>query len=90
MASKRLKYFKQTDGTYKTDNIKNIDNYPLVAGHSADGKSGYIKSVGDETINIELTATSLHKIKIKIKKALIRLGCRFDTEERIKRLETRQ
>ena len=81
--NKRIRYIKNTDGNSITVNyIKNTDGHEFRAGFIASGKAGFIKSVGDDTTHIPFTATSPHKIKIKIKRALIKLGCQFETEVR--------
>ncbi len=83
----RLKYIKDVNGNFLTQGIvKTIDRMELRAGFiGGDPKSpttGFIKSVGNDTINIQLQATSHWKIKIKLKRALIKLGCQFNTEKR--------
>lgn len=81
--NKRLRYIKDTAGNSITQNhVKNINGHEFRAGFVAGGKAGFIKSVGDDTTHIQLTATSPHKIKIKIKKALMKLGCVFEKETR--------
>jgi hypothetical protein len=84
---KRIRYQKTGDTGYICiGTIKNVDSHEFIAGYSADGKIGFIKSVGDDTTKITLQATSPHKVKIKIKKALIKLGCQFDSEKRKPRI----
>lgn len=85
--TQRLKYIKDTNGNFLTQGIvKTIDKIELRAGFiGGDPKSptvGFIKSVGDGIINIEIKASSHWKIKIKLKKALIKLGVQFDSEKR--------
>lgn len=85
--NKRIRYVKDQLGNCITANyIKNDGGAEFRAGFIADGKAGFIKSVGDDTTNIQLSATSPHKIKIKIKRALLRLGCKFEKEQRKPRL----
>jgi len=83
---KRIRYQKSGDNYLCIGNVKNIDGHEFIAGFSGgDPKAtttGFIKSLGDDTTKILLEATSHHKIKIKIKKALIKLGCQFDREKR--------
>ncbi len=86
--NKRLRYIKDTSGNCITQNhIKNVNGHEFRAGYVSGGKVGFIKSVGDDTTNIQLTATSPHKIKIKIKKALSKLGCQFEKEVRQPRIK---
>lgn len=85
--NKRLRYIKDVNGNCITSNyVKNDGGAEFRAGFIADGKAGFIKSVGDDTTDIKLTATSAHKIKIKIKRALVRLGCVFEKETRKPRI----
>jgi len=86
--NKRIRYTKDTSGNNITQNyIKNDSGHEYRAGFIASGKAGFIKSVGTDTVHIQLTATSPHKIKIKIKKSLITLGCRFESEVRIAKIK---
>lgn len=45
---------------------------------------GFVKSVDSDAVHLTLEATSHWKIKIKIKKALQKLGCSFEKEVRVK------
>ena len=83
----RLKYIKDANGNFLTQSIvKTIDKIELragfVGGDPKNPTTGFIKSVGDDIVNIQIVASSHWKIKIKIKKALIKLGCQFNTEKR--------
>jgi hypothetical protein len=85
---KRIKYIKDTKGNFITkDIIKTKDKTELRAGFiGGDAKIptvGFIKSVGDDIVNIQVNATSAHKIKIIIKEVLIKLGCVFSNERRV-------
>ena len=84
---KRIKYIKGLDGNFISQEIiKTVDRIELRAGYvGGDPKTptvGFIKSVGSDTINIQIPASSHWKIKIKLKKALQKLGCIFSTEKR--------
>lgn len=86
--NKRIRYIKNEQGNCITQNhIKNVAGSEYRAGYIAGGLAGFIKSVGDDTTHIQLTATSPHKIKIKIKRALVKLGCQFETEKRQPRIK---
>lgn len=81
----RIRYVKDNKGNFKSlRNIKDDHGIEFTCGFSADGKSGYVKSVKG-IINIQLSAPSLHEVKKKIKKALKELGCNFEKEVRQKR-----
>ncbi len=84
MSIKRLKYIETGDGSFISKQIvKTIDKIELLVGYTPGTPTkGFVKSL-DKIINIELEATSPHKIKIKIKNALIKLGVRFDSETRV-------
>lgn len=85
--NKRIRYVKDSEGNAITANyIKNDGGAEFRAGFIADGKAGFVKSVGNDSTNISLTATSPHKIKIKIKRTLSKLGCQFEKEQRKPRL----
>ena len=85
----RLRYRKVGDNYVSIGNVKNVNGHEFVVGFSGgDPKTpctGFIKSAHDDTVKIPLEATSHHKIKIKIKKALSKLGCAFNVEARKKR-----
>jgi intein-encoded DNA endonuclease-like protein len=81
--NKRIRYVKDSNGNTITQNyIKNVNGSQYRAGFIAGGKAGFVKSVDDDTTHIQLTSTSPHKMKIKIKKTLEKLGCQFDKEIR--------
>jgi hypothetical protein len=85
--NKRIRYTKDSNGNVITQNyITNINGVVYRAGYISTGKAGFVKSVDDDTTHIQLTATSPHKIKIKIKKTLEKLGCQFEKELRKPRL----
>lgn len=84
---RRIRYKKDSTGNFiSVDVIKTMDRNELRAGFlGGDPKAattGFIKSVGSDAINIKLTASSHHKIKIKIKEALTYLGVNFASEKR--------
>lgn len=88
MSNKRIRYVKDTNGNGITQNyVKNVNGTEYRAGFISNGKAGFVKSVGDDTTHIQLVSTSPHKMKIKIKKVLQKLGCQFDSEMRAKRLK---
>ena len=85
---KRIKYIKDSNGNYTSQNyVKNQDNVFLRVGFVPGVPTkGFVKSVDNDTIHITLTATTPHKIKIKIKKTLAKLGCIFEKEKRKPRI----
>ena len=85
--TKRIKYTKDANGNFLTQDIlKTVDRIELRAGFiGGDPKTpttGFIKSVGTDAVNIQVEASSHWKVKIKLKRALIKLGCQFDSEKR--------
>lgn len=88
--TQRIRYQKVGENYVSIGTIKNIDNHEFIAGFSPVGENGmcagFVKSAHDDTTKLPLEATSHHKIKIKIKKALIRLGCQFSMEKRKPRI----
>jgi len=87
MANKRIRYVKDSNGNFISQNyVKNDSGHEFRAGFvGGDAKNptkGFVKSVGDDTTHITLEATSHHKIKIKIKRTLSKLGCTFEKEVR--------
>lgn len=87
---KRLRYQQVGENYVSIGTVKNINGHEFVVGYSGlDPKqpcTGFIKSAHDDTVKIPLEASSHHKIKIKLKKALIKLGCQFEQEGRKKRI----
>lgn len=81
----RIRYIKDINGNFISQNyIKNIDGTEFRIGFVVGVKtSGFIKSVENDTIHVTLEATSPHKIKIKLKNTLIKLGCQFAEEKRV-------
>jgi hypothetical protein len=80
----RIRYVKDSNGNFISQNyIKNESGHEFRVGF-VDGSptKGFVKSVGDDTTHITLEATSPHKIKIKIKRTLTKLGCTFAKEVR--------
>jgi hypothetical protein len=86
--NKRIRYIKDINGNFISQNyIKNEAGVEYRVGFVAGSPTkGFVKSVGNDTTHITLEATSPHKIKIKIKKTLAKLGCHFDKEVRKPRI----
>lgn len=83
---KRIRYVKDANGNYVTQSyVKNESGEEFRCGFLASGKHGFVKSVDDENKNVPLEASSPHKMKMKIKRTLNKLGCLFAKEERKKR-----
>lgn len=85
--TQRLKYIKDINGNFLTQGIvRTVDRIELRAGFvGGDPKSpttGFIKSVGGDAVNIQIQGSSHWKIKMKLKKALIKLGVQFNIETR--------
>lgn len=79
----RIRYVNTSDGSKLSMQVfKDKDGYDIKTKIYADGKSGAIVFASDLTPIVELTATSPHKIKIKLKKAMKQLGVKFDKERR--------
>jgi hypothetical protein len=49
---------------------------------SVDGKAGLVVDINSKAVVFECVATSAHKTKIKLKKALEELGVKFGKETR--------
>ena len=82
----RIRYIKDDNGNYVTYNrIKDESGGEYRCGFLSDGKHGFVKSTHDTSVNVPLKASSPHKMKMKIKKTLVKLGCLFKKEERQKR-----
>jgi hypothetical protein len=81
----RIRYIKDINGNFISQNyIKNVDGTQYRIGFVVGVKTaGFIKSVENDTTHITLEATSPHKIKIKLKKTLVKLGCEFASERRV-------
>lgn len=85
--NKRILYIKDNNGNYASANyITSKDGIRYRVGFLGGDKkaptAAYIKSADSDALNITLKASSHWKIKIKIKKALIEIGCVFDKETR--------
>lgn len=85
--NKRILYVKDEHGNFNSKNYITNDGYVrfrvgYLGGDMKAPTAGFVKSVDDETTHIKIEATSHWKIKIKIKKALKELGCKFDVETR--------
>lgn len=81
--STRIRYTNMPDGTKLSMQVfKDKDGYDIKTKINTDGKSGAVVFASDLTPLVELVATSPHKIKIKLKKAMKQLGVKFDKERR--------
>lgn len=80
---KRIAYIKNTDGTFKSKGVvRNKFGHGYNVAIISTGRAALITSADSSITQIQLVATSFHKIKMKIKKALIGLGCEFEPEVR--------
>lgn len=82
--NKRIRYTKQTDGTYKGTKFYKANDgkeYQVDFKLTEGGCVGHVEEVGAFN-GIGVTATSPHKIKIALKKKLMDLGCEFEAETR--------
>lgn len=81
--STRIRYVKDAEGNFLSMQVyKDSQGYEIKTRIGSDGKSGSVVLASDLTPIVELTATSPHKIKIKLKKAMKQLGVKFDKEKR--------
>lgn len=80
----RIRYVKQSDGSLISMRVlKARDGSEYRPIISTDGKNGAILCPNDkEKIAFQCTATSPHKVKIKLKNALVSLGVKFVEEKR--------
>lgn len=80
----RIRYVKQSDGSLISMRVlkaRNGTEYRPVI--SADGKHGAILSPADkDKVAFQCSATSPHKVKIKLKEGLESLGVKFAEEKR--------
>lgn len=93
MSIKRIRYVEDANGNWVTqDYLRTEEGREFRAGFvGGDPKTptqGFIKSVDNDTTHLTLQATSHWKIKIKIKRALEKLGCKFEKEGRKPRKST--
>lgn len=81
--AQRLKYVKISDNEFKTEGyIKTYTKGDVVATFEISTNTFKIMSPLGTSVYVEGTATSPHKIKIKIKQALLKLGAEFEKETR--------
>jgi hypothetical protein len=81
--TKRIVYIKNQDGSLKSKGeIRNKFGHGFVVAVISTGRAAVITSSDSTITQLTLTATSFHKIKIKIKKTLTELGCEFEPEVR--------
>lgn len=82
---KRIRYNKMNSHQYQTqDPIQIKDNKLVVATFDIHTKTYAILDFRTNDIIINGNASSPHKLKIKIKNALITLGASFNSEKRYK------
>lgn len=77
----RIRYIKQTDGSYISSRFIPIKEGEARAIIEPDIKKGTV-FVNNNLTGIEVRGTSLHKIKIAIKNLLVELGAEFEKEKR--------
>jgi hypothetical protein len=81
--STRIRYIDRPDGSKISGKIfKDKDGYELRAKINPDQISGEIVLAVGEAPVANYTATSPHKIKIKLKAALQKLGVKFEREKK--------
>lgn len=81
--AQRLKYVKVNETEFKTEGfIKTYAKGEVIAIFNISTNSYKIMSPRGTEVYLEGTATSPHKIKIKIKQALIKMGAEFNSEKR--------
>jgi len=79
----RIRYIKHGDGGWiSLRTFKDKDGHDLQTRINEDGKSGTVVFAQSEVPIITVTATSPHKVKIKLKIVLEKLGVNFETEQR--------
>lgn len=89
--NQRIRYIKDTTGGmmgnqfYRADDGKEYQ-VSWSEGDGSNGVHGQVVEVGAGVV-AAVTASSPHKIKIKLKDALVKLGCQFATEVRVKKTE---
>ena len=85
--NKRLRYYSDgTDFKLRFTAVSE-DGERYIVWYSGKGSQktetkGWIQLESGELPALEFTATSHHKIKIKLKRALEKLGCKFEKETR--------
>lgn len=83
--NKRIRYVNSPDGGLNSKNVlKSVSGAEYLAYVGADGRSGRVMLATGESV-VEVNATSPHKVKIKLKDALVELGVNFEIEKRVKR-----
>lgn len=81
--NKRIRYVKWIPGKFRSGQyIKSADGaeYCVVL---SDDNTGYVEKIGVD-FKIPIKGTSMHKLKIKAKETLVKLGCAFEAETRKK------
>ena len=80
---KRIRYVKQIDGSLISMQVMRSSIGDVKSLILPDGKSGKIIRIdGSGDASDIITASSGHKIRIKLKIALLRIGVRFSRERR--------
>lgn len=81
--AQRLKYVKVSETEYKTEGyVKTYAKGEVIAIFDTTTNTFKIMSPMGTAVYVEGAATSPHKIKIKIKEALLKLGAQFEKETR--------
>jgi hypothetical protein len=83
MSNIRIRYVSNPDGSTESLQIfkaRDGREYRSIISH--DGLTGYVVTMPARQVIMQLTATSFHKIKIKLKAALKNLGVIFLNEKR--------
>lgn len=81
--NKRIRYIKDEHGGWKSMKvIKSAEGIEYIAVINPDGKTGFIKCPRNNALNLQVKATSLHKVKIALKTNLEFLKCKFAKETR--------
>ena len=83
--STRIRYIKHGEGgLISLRTFRDKDGADLQSRIYEEGKRGCVMFAQSEVPIIEVTATSPHKLKIKLKQVLEVLGVEFENEQRTK------
>ncbi len=77
----RIRYVKGAEGLVSLQTFRGT-SFEYKSVINADGKSGKIIDAVTGGVVAEVAGTSGHKVRIKLKKELIKLGVTFDVESR--------
>lgn len=84
MINIRIRYVNNPDGTVESMQIfKGGGGAEYRTLITQDGKNGYVLTMPDRAIKMQVAGTSAHKTKIKLKAALKTLGVIFLNEKRV-------